>query len=102
MIPNIPDVEMKSVGSRHSQTEEYDADDLWAAEPRRLQVATTESNANMGTVIQRLQVSAISELKEFSGRTKMKTELVAGSAKSSQHSYAIRRKKMRSVKFLVI
>ena len=67
VAPNIPDVEMESVGSRHSQTEEYDPDDLWASEPRHLQVAMAKSNANMGTVIQRLRVFAISELTEFSG-----------------------------------
>ena len=67
---NIPDIEMELVGSRHSQTDEYDEYDLWAAEPRRPQVATAESNANMGTVIQRLPASAISELMEFSRKDK--------------------------------
>ena len=60
---NIPDVDMESVGSRHSRRE-YDPDNLIADEPRRPQVATAE----IGLIIQRIRVSAIYDLKEFSGK----------------------------------
>ena len=47
---------------------EYDPDDLWMAEPRRPQVAATGVTTGASSVIQRIRISAISELKEFSGK----------------------------------
>ena len=64
--PDMPDIEMESVGSRHSGLGEYDPDDL-TAEIRRPQVTTAELAGNGGNTIQRMRVSAISDLKEFSG-----------------------------------
>ena len=66
--PDVPDVDMESVASEHVlQKAEYDPDDLWIPEPRKPQVATIgDSSHNVTT--QRIRVSAISELKEFSGK----------------------------------
>ena len=70
-IYDKPDVDMESVESNTydqiHQGAEYDPDDLWMAEPRRLQVAATGVTKGANPAIQRIRTSAISELKEFSG-----------------------------------
>uniref|UniRef100_A0AAV1V3L9 Uncharacterized protein n=1 Tax=Peronospora matthiolae TaxID=2874970 RepID=A0AAV1V3L9_9STRA len=68
----MPNVEMESVGSdiyQHiHEAAEYDPDDLWMSEPRRPQVAATGATTGGGNTTQRIRISAISELKEFSGK----------------------------------
>ena len=71
-ICDMPDANMESVKSNTydqiRQRAEYDLDDLWMAEPRRPQVATTSLTTGASSVIQRIRNSAISELKEISGK----------------------------------
>ena len=68
----MPDVDMESVESNTydqiQQEAEYDPDDLWMAKPRRPQVSATGVTNDTNSVIQRIRISAISELKEFSGK----------------------------------
>ena len=56
------------MGSRHSQSREYDPDNLSVYKPRRPLVAAAEATADAGIVTQRIRVSAITELKEFAGK----------------------------------
>uniref|UniRef100_A0AAV1VHY5 Retrotransposon gag domain-containing protein n=1 Tax=Peronospora matthiolae TaxID=2874970 RepID=A0AAV1VHY5_9STRA len=69
---DMPDVEMESVGSDTYQQihhgTEYDPDDLWMPEPRRPHVAATGVTTGGENITQRIRISAISELKEFSGK----------------------------------
>uniref|UniRef100_A0AAV1VBW5 CCHC-type domain-containing protein n=1 Tax=Peronospora matthiolae TaxID=2874970 RepID=A0AAV1VBW5_9STRA len=69
---DMPDVEMESVGSdiyQHiHEAAEYDPDDLWMPEPRRPHVAATGATTGGGSITQRIRISAISELKEYSGK----------------------------------
>uniref|UniRef100_A0AAV1UQP4 Uncharacterized protein n=1 Tax=Peronospora matthiolae TaxID=2874970 RepID=A0AAV1UQP4_9STRA len=69
---DMPDVEMESVESDTYQQiqhgAEYDPDDLWMPEPRRPHVAATGVTTGGGSITQRIRISAISELKEFSGK----------------------------------
>ena len=64
---DIPDVDMESEGTYTyqplQQKAEYDQDDLWMAEPRRPQVATTGMSTGASAVTQKIRISAISELK---------------------------------------
>ncbi|EGZ16540.1 hypothetical protein PHYSODRAFT_330603 [Phytophthora sojae] len=65
------DVDMESVGSpiRHSASWEFDPDDLDLGRPARAVIATTASTSAGGTgAAPRIRVSAMSELKEFSGK----------------------------------
>ena len=71
--PDMPDIEMESVGSRHIRLGKYDPDDLTAG-IRRPQVATAELAGKVGNTIQRMRVSAISDLEELSGWIKTKIE----------------------------
>ncbi|GMF41604.1 unnamed protein product [Phytophthora fragariaefolia] len=66
--PGMQDVNMESVGSRHGPLDEFDPDDLSIDIPRRAAVATAETSTNAGVVAPRIRVSAISALKEFSGK----------------------------------
>ncbi|KAE9049481.1 hypothetical protein PF007_g33141, partial [Phytophthora fragariae] len=62
------DVEMESVGSRHSElADEYDPDDMSLEAPRRAAVASAGATSGNTLTPQRIRVSAISELKDFSG-----------------------------------
>ncbi|GMF34366.1 unnamed protein product [Phytophthora fragariaefolia] len=63
----MSDVDMESVGSHHDQLDEFDPDDLSINVPRRAAVASTETLTNAGVAAPGIRVSAISELKEFSG-----------------------------------
>uniref|UniRef100_A0AAV1VKB8 Retrotransposon gag domain-containing protein n=1 Tax=Peronospora matthiolae TaxID=2874970 RepID=A0AAV1VKB8_9STRA len=69
---DMPDVEMESVGSdiyQHiHEAAEYDPDDLWMPEPRRPHVAATGATTGGGSITHRIRISAISELKELSGK----------------------------------
>jgi hypothetical protein len=64
------DEDMKSAGSNDDPPgpNEYDPDDLSLGAPRRSAVATTGASAGGGALAPRIRVSAISELKEFSGK----------------------------------
>ena len=69
---NMPDVDMESVGSNaynqiHRRAE-YDTDDLWMSELRQLQVAAIGLTTGASAVTQRIRMSAMSELKELSGK----------------------------------
>ena len=64
----MPDVDMESVGSHHGRSNEYDFDDLDMQNIRRPQVAAAETLNSGGFNAQRIRMSAIAELKEFSGR----------------------------------
>ena len=70
MVYDKPDVDMESVESNTydqiHQGAEYDPDDLWMDEPRRSQVAATGLTTGASSVIQRIRISATSELKVFS------------------------------------
>ncbi|GMF20116.1 unnamed protein product [Phytophthora fragariaefolia] len=65
--PEMQDVDMESVGSRHDPLDEFDPDDLSINISRRAAVASAETSTNAGVAAPRIRVSAISELKEFSG-----------------------------------
>uniref|UniRef100_M4BNQ2 Uncharacterized protein n=1 Tax=Hyaloperonospora arabidopsidis (strain Emoy2) TaxID=559515 RepID=M4BNQ2_HYAAE len=67
------DVEMKSVRSHRSRSdfldpEDVDPDDSGQEERRRAMVATAEKLQNDGEIPQLIRVSAMTELKEFSGK----------------------------------
>ncbi|KAE9077486.1 hypothetical protein PF002_g18841 [Phytophthora fragariae] len=64
------DVEMESVESptRFPPPGEYDPDDLDLGQPARAAIATTPTTARTSTGASSLRVSAMSELKEFSGK----------------------------------
>ncbi|POM64180.1 Hypothetical protein PHPALM_20326 [Phytophthora palmivora] len=65
------DVDMESVESsdRHPSPHEYDPDDLDLDPPRRAAVASASATTTgRSTSVPRIQVSAMSELKEFAGR----------------------------------
>ncbi|GMF29864.1 unnamed protein product [Phytophthora lilii] len=63
--PYTPDVDMESADSRH---DEYDSDDLEYVAPQRAAVSTTTATAGAPAVASRIRVSAISDLKEFTGK----------------------------------
>lgn len=65
---NIPDVEMESVGSRHSRSNIGDPLELGLEDLRRPLVAAAEAMPSGGFTTQRIRVSAIADLKEFTGR----------------------------------
>ena len=65
---HIPDVDMESVESRTGQQEDHDPDDLIFKELRRPLVVKAGTATISGFTTQRICVSAITELKEFSGR----------------------------------
>ncbi|GMF38640.1 unnamed protein product [Phytophthora fragariaefolia] len=64
----MQDVDIESVGSHHDPLDEFDPDDLSIDVPRRAAVASAETSTNAGVAAPRIRVSAISELKEFSGK----------------------------------
>ncbi|GMF20526.1 unnamed protein product [Phytophthora fragariaefolia] len=61
----MPDVNRESVGSRHDPLGEFDPNDLSIDVPRRAAVASAETSTNAGVAAPRIQVSAISKLKEL-------------------------------------
>ena len=68
-----PDIEMESVRSHLSRSdifdpEDADPDDSGQEERQRAMVATTETLQNGGGIPQRIRVSAMTELNEFSGK----------------------------------
>ncbi|GMF31705.1 unnamed protein product [Phytophthora fragariaefolia] len=65
-------VDMKSVGSAHSHLSEYDRDDLNVDVPARAAVAATDSSRAGTLSATRISVSAISDLKEFSRKDRVK------------------------------
>ncbi|KAG6611139.1 Eukaryotic/viral aspartic protease, active site [Phytophthora cinnamomi] len=68
--PGSQDVDMESTESPdpdHSHWE-YDPDELDFPTPSRAAVATTTAGSTGSTMIQRVRISAISDLKEFSGK----------------------------------
>ncbi|GMG16067.1 unnamed protein product [Phytophthora fragariaefolia] len=68
-VQGTQDVEMESVGSRHSElADEYDPDDTSLEAPRSAAVASAGATSGNTSTPQRIQVSAISELKYFSGK----------------------------------
>ncbi|KAE9274615.1 hypothetical protein PF008_g29549 [Phytophthora fragariae] len=70
-IPDAQDVDMESVGSYHGSQNEFDPDDLSIDTPRRAVLASAEASPGSTTStpsIPRVRMSAISELKEFSGK----------------------------------
>ena len=72
MIPPgacISDAEMDQL-VRSSQFNNYDSGDSGSENPRRPQMPTTKTMVGGGVGTQRLRMSAIAYLKEFSGRDK--------------------------------
>ncbi|KAG2910557.1 hypothetical protein PC110_g9703 [Phytophthora cactorum] len=67
------DVDMKSVGSpTHAEDAgEYDPDDLDFPTANRAAIAITAGGSGPSYVIQRVRISAMSDLKEFTGRDRM-------------------------------
>ncbi|POM71468.1 Hypothetical protein PHPALM_11963 [Phytophthora palmivora] len=64
--PGSQDVEMESVRSEHSTSRwEYDPDDIDFPTAARATVATATTGSAGTTMIQRIRISAISDLKEF-------------------------------------
>uniref|UniRef100_A0AAV1TP38 Uncharacterized protein n=1 Tax=Peronospora matthiolae TaxID=2874970 RepID=A0AAV1TP38_9STRA len=68
-----PNVEMESVQSRISQPEVFDPDDIDPDESGQddrihAMVATTETLQDGGSIPQRIRMSEMTELKEFSGK----------------------------------
>ena len=59
---------MESAASRHSRFNNYDSGDSGSENPRRPQMATTETVFGGGVGTQRLRMSVIADLNEFSGR----------------------------------
>ncbi|POM60947.1 hypothetical protein PHPALM_30120, partial [Phytophthora palmivora] len=67
--PGSQDVDMESVRSEHSTTQwEYDPDDIDFPTAARATVATATTGSAGSTMIQRVRISAISDLKEFMGK----------------------------------
>ncbi|KAL4163229.1 hypothetical protein KRP22_014808 [Phytophthora ramorum] len=66
--PKYEDVDMESVGSHHPSPWDYDPDDLEAPRSGRVTVATAAAGSNGTSMIQRVRISAISDLKEFLGK----------------------------------
>uniref|UniRef100_M4BST1 Uncharacterized protein n=1 Tax=Hyaloperonospora arabidopsidis (strain Emoy2) TaxID=559515 RepID=M4BST1_HYAAE len=64
----MPDTDMELADSHHSRGNAYNHDDLDIGDLRRLQLATTEATTGGGFASQRIYMSAIAELKEFSVR----------------------------------
>uniref|UniRef100_A0AAV1VNF3 CCHC-type domain-containing protein n=1 Tax=Peronospora matthiolae TaxID=2874970 RepID=A0AAV1VNF3_9STRA len=69
----IPDVEMESVRSHRSRSNHFDFDDAdpddsGQEERRRAMVSTTETFQNGDSIPQRIRVSTMTELEEFSGK----------------------------------
>ena len=62
------DVEMESIGSNHSRSNNYDSHDPILEDLRRPLVAAAEVTPNGGFTPQRIRISAIADLKEFTGR----------------------------------
>ncbi|CAI5718029.1 unnamed protein product [Peronospora effusa] len=65
---DIPDVEMELVGSRHSRSNIGGPLDLGFEDLRRPLVAAAEAMQSGGFTTQRIRVSAIANLKKFTGR----------------------------------
>ena len=65
---SIPDVEMESVGSHHTRSNHYDMEDLGPEDLRRPLVANAEIAPSSGIAPQRIRMSAIADLQEFTGR----------------------------------
>ncbi|POM64875.1 Hypothetical protein PHPALM_19538, partial [Phytophthora palmivora] len=67
--PGSQDVDMESVRSEHSTSRwEYDPDDIDFPMAARATVATATTGSAGSTMIQRVRISAISDLKEFTGK----------------------------------
>ncbi|POM64368.1 Hypothetical protein PHPALM_20106 [Phytophthora palmivora] len=67
--PGSQDVEMESVRSEHSTSRwEYDPDNIDFPTAARATVATATTGSAGSTMIQRVRISAISDLKEFTGK----------------------------------
>ncbi|POM69474.1 Hypothetical protein PHPALM_14234 [Phytophthora palmivora] len=67
--PGSQDVDMESVRSEHSTTRwEYDPDDIDFPTAARATVATATTGSAGSTMIQIVRISAISDLKEFTGK----------------------------------
>ncbi|OWZ03647.1 hypothetical protein PHMEG_00024585 [Phytophthora megakarya] len=70
---NVQDVEMEYVESYHDSHDEYNPDNLSIDTPRQAVVASAEAVAGQtstsSTMTPRIRVSAISELKEYSGKS---------------------------------
>ena len=64
----MPDTEMESAGSLDSRGNTFDPDGLDIEGLRRPQLATTEAITGENFAAQRICMSAIAELKEFTGR----------------------------------
>uniref|UniRef100_A0AAV1TT05 Uncharacterized protein n=1 Tax=Peronospora matthiolae TaxID=2874970 RepID=A0AAV1TT05_9STRA len=64
----MPDTDMKSADSHGSRGNTFDPDDLDIDGVRRPHLATTEAIVGEGFAAQRICMSAITHLKEFSGR----------------------------------
>ncbi|OWZ08549.1 reverse transcriptase [Phytophthora megakarya] len=62
------DVEMESVESHHGSHGEYDPDNLNIDTPRQAVIASAGAASAPSTTTPRIRVSAISELKEYSGK----------------------------------
>ncbi|KAE8962159.1 hypothetical protein PR003_g28830, partial [Phytophthora rubi] len=89
---------MESVGSRHSEmADEYDPDDMSLEAPRRAAVASAGATSGNTSTPQRIRVSAISELKDFSGKDDDVDRARGWIGKASQLFCAIRLRTARSV-----
>ncbi|GMF30457.1 unnamed protein product [Phytophthora fragariaefolia] len=66
--PEMQDGNMESIGLHHAPLYEFDPDDLSIDSLRRAAVASAETSTKAGVAAPRIRVSAISELKEFSGK----------------------------------
>ncbi|POM61699.1 hypothetical protein PHPALM_29252 [Phytophthora palmivora] len=67
--PGSQDVDMESVRSEHSTSRwEYDPDDIDFPTAARATVATATTGSAGSIMIQRVRISAISDLKEFTGK----------------------------------
>ncbi|POM60970.1 hypothetical protein PHPALM_30090, partial [Phytophthora palmivora] len=67
--PGSQDVDMESVRSEHSTSRwRYDPDDIDFPTAARATVAATTTESAGATMIQRIRISAISDLKEFTGK----------------------------------
>ncbi|POM61646.1 hypothetical protein PHPALM_29311 [Phytophthora palmivora] len=67
--PGSLDVEMESVRSEHRTSRwKYDPDDIDFPTAARATVATATTGSAGSTMIQRIRISAISDLKEFTGK----------------------------------
>ena len=77
----MPDIDMESVGSRRNGSRDYGHEHREQGVKRLSQVATARAAESGEFSNQRIRISAMAQLKEFSGRERMKNGPGVGSVR---------------------